>query len=135
MAGGERKRVLNSSTLAGFTGTECWHQWSSLFPNMVLTDGAKYVAEVGNAYWIMDAIASYQLEFKRNSRLQQFQLWTLKVNELDRSATLICQEDSDVDPVVEQHIGYTDFEMSELRLYCMSAGDGKSKVILLPSEY
>lgn len=127
--------MLDGSTLAGFTGTERWHRWSGLFPNMLLTDGTKYVAEMGNAYWLMDAIASYQLEFTKNSRLQQFQLWTLKVNETDKSALLICQEDSDMDPVVEQRINYTDFEMPELRLYCMPAGDDKHKVILLPSEY
>ena len=35
------------SDLAQFTGTESYHRWSPLFPRMVLTDGAMFVAENG----------------------------------------------------------------------------------------
>jgi hypothetical protein len=54
---------INVSDLAGFTGTTKWHRWSPLFPKMVMTDGALYVAENAGkhgAFWLMDAIASYQ---------------------------------------------------------------------------
>ena len=51
------------SNLAQFTGTEAYHRWSPLFPRMVLTDGAMFVAKHGGtsgAFWLMDAIVSHQ---------------------------------------------------------------------------
>lgn len=128
---------LDAHTLAGFTGTETWHRWSQLFPRMLLTDGARYVAEHGGehgAYWLMDAIASRQSELQKHPRLRDAQFWVLTVH-ADKSATLVCVEDSDCPPVVHQNIDYTDFDLDELRLYCMPAGDGIHYTILLPSEY
>jgi hypothetical protein len=128
---------LNPGDLAQFTGTAGWHKWSPLFPKMTLTDGARYVAEHGGengAYWLMDAIASHQPELLKNPRLQDAQFWTLSVNP-DKTAKLTCVEDSDCPPCVEQHIDYTDFDLNELRLYCMPLGDGAHYTILLPSEY
>ena len=69
--------------LAGFFGTEQWTRMPTLCKHfVVLTDGALYVAEHGgengqSAYWLIDAIASYQGEpaFRR----QDFQVWTLRV--------------------------------------------------------
>lgn len=124
--------------MAQFTGTEHWHRWSLLFPNINLTDGAKYVAENGGehgAYWLMDAIASYQPVLLKNQKLRDFQLWTLNVDTTAQTAVLNCQEDSDKIPVIVQQIDHTDFDMAELRLYCMPSGNGVSRTILLPSEY
>lgn len=128
---------IDQTQLAHFTGTGTWHRFSPLFPKLLLTDGAKYVAENGGAagaYWLMDAIGSYQPELSKKPRLRDAQFWTLRVNP-DKSATLTCVEDSDMPPEVEQHIDYTDFDMPECRLYCMPAGDGMHQTILLPSEY
>ena len=36
--------MLNPHELRNFTGTEGYTRWSILFPRMVLTDGARYVA-------------------------------------------------------------------------------------------
>lgn len=130
--------MIDTTQLRGFTGTENWYRWSPLFPRVLLTDGTKYVAETAGeqgAYWLMDAIASYQPELQKKRKMQDFQLWTLAVNEKDKTAVLMCQEDSHKAPVITQDIDHTDFDVPELRLYCMPAGDGKSKVILLPSEY
>ena len=101
---------------------------------MVLTDGALYVAEQCNAFWLMDAIASYQPEVQKHRRLKFAQFWTLTVNP-DKSAKLECVEDSGIPPVVTQTIEYTDFELPELQLYCMSMGDDVHHTIMLPSEY
>lgn len=114
-----------------------WHRWSPLFPKMLLTDGAQYVAENGGehgAYWLMDAIASHQPKLQKNPRLRDAQFWKLAVRE-DKSATLECVEDSNCPPVVQQEIDYTDFDLNELKLYCMPAGDGIHYTILLPGEY
>ena len=128
---------LNKADLSQFTGTSNWHRWSPLFPKTLLTDGAHYVAEKGGengAYWLMDAIASHQPVLQKNPRLQDAQFWTLSVNS-DKSARLTCVEDSDMPPVVEQEIDYTDFDLDELKLYCMPLGDGIHYTILLPGEY
>ena len=69
--------------LGYFTGTEKWTRYQGLCPHiLLLTDGALYVAEHGgedgnSAYWLIDAIASYQGEdaLKRHT----FQVWNLCV--------------------------------------------------------
>lgn len=130
---------INVTDLRQFTGTEKWHRWSKLFPNMLLTDGAKYVAENGGkhgAYWLMDAIASYQgaAEIKKQPALQQFQLWTLEVAP-DKTARLTCRADGDLPAAIEQAIEYTDFDLTEFSMYCMPVGLDDVKTILLQSEY
>lgn len=124
--------------LAHFTGTEGYHRWSILFRRVVLTDGAKFVAENGGGngcYWLMDAIASHQPQALKNERLRDFQLWKLKVNE-DRSAVLTCWEDSGKGqkPKITQNIEYTDFDLPEFECYCLPL-DEQNRVILLKSEY
>ena len=47
-----------------FTGTENYYRWSVLFPDVVLTDGAKYLAEAADAYWLMDLLASHLPSYK-----------------------------------------------------------------------
>lgn len=128
---------INKADLAQFYGTEQWHRWSPLFPHLLLTDGAKYIADNGGeegAYWLMDAIGSYQPVLIKKPTFRDFQFWQLKVNE-DKSATLTCQADSDVPPEITQHIEHTDFDLPEIGVYCMPLGDGRSYTILLRTEY
>jgi hypothetical protein len=49
-------KQFDPKQLGFFTGTTAYHLHA---PRLVLTDGAKYVAEHAEAYWLMDAIASY----------------------------------------------------------------------------
>jgi len=129
--------ALKKEELRQFSGTETWRSWSPLFPKMLLTDGAKYVADHGGesgAYWLMDAIASYQPQLQKDPQLEAAQFWKLQVRP-DRTATLLCRADSNVEPAVKQEIEFTDFDLPEIELYCMPVGDGKHHTILLPSEY
>jgi hypothetical protein len=104
-----------------FTGTENYYT-NPLYP-FEYTDGIKYLAENGGAYWLLDAIASWQKELD----LSQIQFWRLKVNP-DNSAVLTCERDAD-EPVIAQEIPFTDFPLEKISLYLC---DG---VLLLPSEY
>ena len=52
------KEIL--AQLNNFTGTEKYHRFSSLFPNILLTDGANHLANQANCFWLMDIIASVQ---------------------------------------------------------------------------
>jgi hypothetical protein len=117
---------LTEGDLAQFTGSEVYYQ--NPF-GVRYTEGVKYMAEHGGAYWLIDAIASWQRNPKvRNDRmLQEIQFWKLTVHE-DQAATLICERDEG-DMAIEQYIPFTDFPVTEIRLYCQQG------VLLLPSEY
>jgi hypothetical protein len=119
--------TLNQSDLAQFIGTTTYYQHRP-FRNFYYTDGVKYVAEQGQAYWLLDAIASYQPDprVKNDPMLQEIQFWKLQVK--DKAGTLICARDSD-DMVLTQEIPYTDFPLSEIRFYFQQG------VLMLPSEY
>ena len=117
------------TSLQMFTGTEQWHKWSMLFPRYYLTDGARYVAEKLGAYWLMDAIASWQL--KPRVRAEYFQTWTLTLT-TGKEARLVC-DDGNGNQLAVQIIPYTDFPLPTQRLYYIN--DGERSTILLPSEY
>ena len=116
---------LTTNALRTFTGTEHWYH-HPLARNVLYTDGARYVAEQGGAYWLLDEIALAQ-RFLPAVAAVEFQLWKLTV-QADRSARLIC-EDGNGGVVFSKTIDYTDFPLPEIDLYFT---DG---VILLPSEY
>ena len=116
---------LSESDLRQFTGTENWHRFG-INRKVLCTDGAKYVADEGGAYWLLDAIAIAQL-YEKSVTGEGFQVWTLKVKD-DRTASLICDDGKD-NIVYTQHIEFTDFPLDEIQFYFTD------NVILLPSEY
>ncbi len=117
-----------NQTLAGFTGTINWFRhWTNL---LAYTDGVKTLAEAVGAFWLIDAIASWQI--KPKIAQCDFQVWTLKAYN-DQTATLQMQEDSGLQPVITQDIAYTDFPFGAFTLWV--EGTGKERVLLLPSEH
>ncbi|MCA2720194.1 DUF6876 family protein [Microcystis sp. M169S2] len=123
---------MNLENLDQFCSTE--NYYTNPFYPFLYTDGVKYVAENGKAYWLLDAIASWQGEpiIKSNQDLSQIQFWKLKVNP-DQSAILICERDTD-EPVITQKIPLTDFPIPGITLYLCDMRTGKG-VLILPSEY
>jgi len=117
---------LTEADLAQFTGTSTYYQHSL---GVQYTDGVYYLAERGGAYWLIDAIASWQIDprVNRDPMLQQIQFWKLTVND-DQSALLVCERDEG-DVAVSQDIPFTDFPLKEVKLYLQNG------VVLLPSEY
>jgi hypothetical protein len=114
--------------LAGFTGTINWYRhWTNL---LAYTDGVKAMAEEVGAFWLIDAVASHQI----NPKVARcdFQVWTLTVNE-DRTAILEMREDSDQPVIVKQQIEYTDFPTGTFKLWI--EGSGRERVLLLPNEH
>jgi len=117
--------------LNGFCGTECYYRH---FTGGRFTDGVKHLADRAGAYWLIDAIFSYQSEQK--IRAIPFQIWTLKVlrselgkNKNEPMAVLEMNEDTGEPLKVSQKIPYTDFPEGEIKLYLIDS------VLLLPSEY
>ncbi|MEZ4682102.1 MAG: hypothetical protein R2932_48640 [Caldilineaceae bacterium] len=121
----QQKHSLKQSDLRQFTGTEYWYR-HPLARNILYTDGAKYVAEQGGAYWLLDEIAFAQADNKAVAA-EEFQVWKLTVNP-DATGILSC-EDGNYNVVFTKAIEYTDFPLKEIQLYFTN------NVILLPSEY
>jgi hypothetical protein len=116
---------LTTNALRTFTGTEHWYR-HPLARNILYTDGARYVAVQGGAYWLLDEIALAQ-RFLPAVAAEEFQLWKLTVKD-DRTARLVCEDGNDR-TVFSKSIDYTDFPLPEIVLYFTN------DVILLPSEY
>jgi hypothetical protein len=91
---------------------------------MHYTEGVKYMAELCNAFWLIDAIASHQPNPKVRS--EEFQVWFLK--SLGDHWLLTC-EDGNGHSVVQQVITYSDFPLQEIEIW---VEDG---VVLMPKEH
>lgn len=115
------------AALDQFNGTDGYYRWSPLFQTCVLTDGTLYLAEQAGAYWLMDAIASHQIDPK--VRKQPFQVW--KLSRLGEAWVLVC-EDGNYNEITRQRIEYSDFPLDEITLFVGQSG-GRT-VIFLPSE-
>lgn len=117
--------TITNLDLSQFTGTE---QYYRHYLGLNYTDGIRYLAEEAGAFWLIDAIASYQTKgFLKDPDLLHFQLWELQVK--DNTATLTCKKDSNKESVVSQFIEFTDFPLESIKLYVVD------KVLMLPSEY
>jgi len=120
-----------NETLAHCYGSIDYHVWSVLFPKHALTDGANMLAEMAEAFWLMDGIASYTASFKN----EEFQVWTLKTED---GKAVLTGDDGNDNVFVTQEIPHTDFPLPEIKLYCtLGSLDGKTErwIIMLPSEY
>jgi hypothetical protein len=121
----ESAASLTDHHLRQFTGSEHWYR-HPLVREMLYTDGAKYVAEQGAAYWLLDEIAFAQRGEKRVAA-EEFQVWKLTVR-TDHTATLAC-EDGNGKTVFEKLIGFTDFPTERIELWF------ENNTIYLPSEH
>ena len=114
--------------LKQFHGTSEYHK--HLFPGkspIILTDGCKYVRDVCKAYWLFDAILSYQC-YKILQNVN-FQVWELKQLRKDLTWQLTCREDTGKKPLISQSIEFSDFPVDYIKIWVID------KVALLPSEY
>ena len=91
---------LSEAHLRQFTGTENWYR-HGINRNVLFTDGAKYVADEGGSYLLLDAIAIAQ-KFEKNVAAEEFQVWKLTVRE-DRTTSLVCEDGND-NIVYTQHV-------------------------------
>lgn len=115
--------IITEEDLMQFTGTENYYRhWLG----KLYTDGVKFVAERANAYWLIDAIISYQAGSIYD---MPFQVWTLTVDRENKTAVLQMRQDSGRCVEVRQEIPYTDFPLAEIEMYFQNG------VLFLPSEY
>lgn len=116
---------LQEHELNQFTGTEQWYR-HPLFRKYFYTDGVKFLAEKGEAFWLIDDILMYQ-NMNENLKNQPFCLWTLILNDIG-GAVLTC-DDGNYNELFSQEITFTDFPLKQIKLYCID------NVLLLTSEY
>ena len=119
-----KQEILN--TLPNFYGTDGYTRWSPIFRNFLLTDGAKFIAEACDAYWLVDLFASHLPAYKDEG----FAVLYLKVKDGKAVAQI---EDGNGKVLKKQKIEYTDFPLDAVVLYCVPQDD--NFVILLPSEH
>ena len=107
-------------------GDDLIRHWTK---RLLYTEGVNYLAEQAGAFWLIDAVASYQPEavIRQSGRLQSFQLWRLEV--ADRKAVLECREDSGQPAKIRQEIEYTDFPLAEFEWFVCGG------VMMLKNEY
>lgn len=116
---------LNEINLSHFTGTEKYYSYRIGRNEILLTDGCKYVADKGQAYWLFDIILFYQNH--NNIKGEYFQVWSLKKNS-EASWSITCDDGND-NILITQHIEYSDFPLSFISFYVVD------KVCMLKSEY
>jgi len=117
--------------LPNFYGTEQYHRYSpALFRNVLLTDGALFIAESCDAFWLMDVLSSHIPSIKKAG--DTFAVARLAAG---HNSALFSLTD-DIPPNVTyatQAIEYTDFPLDEIKFYV--SFDGARWTILLTSEY
>jgi hypothetical protein len=117
---------LTPADLQQFSGGTDDYYRHALNRNVLFTDGAKYVADEGGAYWLLDEIALAQRHEKRVAR-QPFQVWKLTVNP-DHTG-MITAEDGNYNVLFTKALDYTDFPAPEIILWF------SNNVIYLPAEH
>ena len=124
-------RDINKELGREFRCTTQYYQWSSLFPFMLLTDGAYHVAEAFDAHWFIDLIGSYQDEPK--VKQEYFQFWTLEACNGKGFAKL--EHDTNHE-ILRQRLDYTTFPDARVRLYAVRTQvNGRfALIVCLPSE-
>jgi hypothetical protein len=117
-----------ANELNSFSGTENYYR---IMPNVLMTDGAKFVADKGGAYWLMTDLAVHCAELTKK---ETFIVATLQVTRTATACTALLKLDDGNDNVLaQQFIEYTDFELDKLKLYACYNGD--MWTIMLPREY
>ena len=113
--------MLTEADLEGHNGTGEWHRHTF---GGLYTNGVKLVADKGGAYWLLDAVFSYQGEAR--AKREEFQVWTLRV---EAGVGRLAMTDGNTDEaIIEQAIEWTDFPLAKV-VFWLEGG-----VLMLPSE-
>lgn len=114
-------QILNM--LDGFIGSEEFYR---IYPNVIITEGVKFLCDQAQCFWLIDCIYSYQTIEKVT--VEPFQVVDLTVD-LDKHTGLIVVTDGNDVELMRQELEYTDFPLSKIRLYYTD------NTVLLPREY
>lgn len=125
-----------AAALRQFTGGDLYYR-HPLNRQVIYTEGVRFLAEQAEAFWLIDAIASYfgspemRAAVSADDRLEDMQFWTLTV--VDGRGELTMEADAGVPPAITQEIPFTDFPLPIVRIWAGFNGDGWT--LYLPSEH
>lgn len=119
------EQILES--LSRYTGTETYYR---THPRLYLTDGAYFLANEAECFWLFDCINSYLnciptdehfavITFERKGAGGDFEI----VNDVPATRFY-----------ATQHVEYTTFPLQRIKLYLSRATD-TDFIVMLPSEY
>ena len=111
------------AALGGFIGPEHWFR---THPNVLITEGVKFLCDQAQCYWLIDCIASYQT-IPRVVR-EEFQMMELTVD-LEQYTGIIVVTDGNDNELFRQDLEYTNFPLPRVKLYYTD------QTVLLPREY
>lgn len=111
--------------LRQFNGTNNYHNHSLANGfKILLSDGAAFIREQGECYWLFDFIAAYQTQ--KDIKGQIFQIWKLQKQ---NSSWWISCEDGNKNILYNRKIEFSDFPLDKISIWFV---DG---VVMLPTEY
>ena len=119
----ENKNLKND--LIQFTGTEHYYRYYDL----LLTDGAYYLAEKAACFWLMDAIWAHA---HSERWLSKEDFITCKLSVCNSMGELTF-DDGNRNILASQHIPYTDFPLDTIQLFIVR--QETQFVVMLPGEY
>ena len=125
-----RRNFLDPDDLNQFTDSKKWHEFSTLTPNALLSDGASFVAEEGDVLWLFDIVGLFQ-SINEEYNQEAFQHWNVKYGE-DETVSIEC-EDGNNNIIYTQKKPNTFFPFRSNDVYAVHE-DEKIK-IMLPGEY
>ena len=99
------------------------------FTGLLMTDGVTQLRDDADAFWLVDAIASYR-------RKEEFQVWELTVE--NSKAVLTMKEDSGCPELVRQEIEYTNFPLKSIKFFNQLGsidGENMEMILMITSEY
>jgi hypothetical protein len=112
---------LTVADLKQFTGSEHFYR-HGLSRNHVYTEGAQFLAERAQAYWLLDKIA---LHGSSKIARERFQVWMAPQHSRRKTeTTMYCA----------LKLSYTDFPLREIALWSVR-NELNGFSIMLPSEY
>lgn len=123
--------------LRQFTGSELFYR-HPFNRQVVYTEGVRFLAEQAEAFWLIDAIASYfgtprmRAAIAADGRLEDLQFWSLRVEPNGR-ACLVCQADSGEPAAIVQNVPFTDFPLARIDVW--AGFNGEFWTLYLPSEH
>jgi len=115
--------------LSHFTGTVKFTRWSPL-TNDVLTDGALYLAEEAEAFWLFDKISSLIPTLTNSSLIVS----TLTVD-TDTGQAQLTMTDGNENVLHKETISFTDFPLNTIVIWSVHNGFICGHSHMLPSEY
>jgi hypothetical protein len=120
--------ALLERDLKQFCGTE--NHWR-IYPNVMLTDGAKFLADNAGVYWLIDIIWSITPKLKVDEG--EFFVLALERGTDNTAEVIVDRGRGHEKPLYTQHIPFTDFPLESQTLYIQESGD--YFVVMLPGEY